>query len=314
MLHLSAETIESILTPAEIIKAVKQGIIKCESGVYDVPTRMHLERPNITNLVMPAVGERFFCTKLVSVVPSNPQRNLPIILGTVVLSKMETGETLALMDAPMVTALRTAAVGALGLDLISPKKTTKIGIIGLGVQGIWQTVFACAVRNVKTIYCYSRTKARFEFYKKKVLEKCPQLEIIWCETSNEVVLKSEVIYGCTTSAKPIFSANENLIKNKRFISVGSFQKDMQEFPDSVYKNADLLLIDSAAATHEVGDVINAIEQGFVTGNQVFTIGKLYTKERTIASFQNVVFKSVGMAAFDLALASAVYEKISINNE
>ena len=309
MLNLSPEIIENSLTPAEIIAIVKAGIIKYETGLYEVPTRLHLESEGITNLVMPATGSNYFCTKLVSVVPSNPQRNLPIVVGTVVLSKMETGETIALMDAPMITALRTAAVGALGVDLISSKKTTKIGIIGLGVQGIWQTIFACAIRAVKEVYCYSRTKARFDFYKKKVLEKCPHVEIIWCENADEVVQKSEVIYGCTTSLKPIFSDDEKLIKNKRFISVGSFQKDMQEFPNAVYENAEVLLIDSAAATHEVGDVINAVENGLVEKNQVFTIGKIYTGERTVELFQNVVFKSVGMAAFDLALASAVYEKV-----
>jgi len=308
MLNLSATEIENMLSPSEIIEVVKAGIIKCEQGLYKVPTRMHLESPKITNLVMPAVGDRFFCTKLVSVVADNPKRNLPIILGTVVLNKMETGETVALMDAPMITALRTAAVGALGLDLISKKQVQKIGIIGLGVQGIWQTIFACAIRNIRQVYCFSRTQSRFESYQKKVLEKCPNLEIIWCENGDEVVQNSAVIYTCTTSSNPVFSNDEKLVENKRFISVGSYKKDMQELPDIVYKNADILLIDSAAATHEVGDVINAINQGFINKNEVFTFGKIYTKERTIASSQNIVFKSVGMAAYDLALASAVYEK------
>lgn len=308
MLNLSAETIENSLTPAEIIEVVKTGIIKYESGIYKVPARIHLEGEGIMNLVMPAMGERYFCTKLVSVVPSNPQRDLPIILGTVVLSKMETGETLALMDAPMITALRTAAVGALGLDLIAPKETETIGIIGLGVQGIWQTIFACTVRPIKQVYCYSRTKTRFDFYKKKILEKYPQISISWCESSEELVHKSQVIYTCTTSAKPVFLGTKKLIQNKRFISVGSFRKDMQELPNSVYEVADVLIIDSPAAKEEVGDVINALKNGFLTENQVFTIGKVFTGERKIEHSQNVVFKSVGMAAFDLTLASAVYEK------
>lgn len=314
MLNLSAEVIEHSLTPVEIIEAVKIGIIKCESGIYEVPTRIHLEGPGITNLVMPATGEDYFCTKLVSVVPSNPQRNLPMILGTVILSKMETGETVALMDAPMITALRTAAVGALGLDLIAPKETNKIGVIGLGVQGIWQTIFACSVRMIKEVYCYSRTKAKFDFYKKKVLEKCPRVEIFWCDNSEEVIQKSQVIYACTTSPKPIFSATEKLIQNKRFISVGSFQKETQELPNLVYEKADVLVIDSAAAKEEVGDVINALKNGFFKDHQVFTIGKIFTGERKIKWEQNVVFKSVGMAAFDLALASAIYENIIVTQD
>ncbi len=310
MLNLSAEVIENILTPSEIIEVVRKGVINCELGLYNIPTRMHLESPKITNLVMPAVGERYFCTKLVSVVPDNPKRNLPIILGTVVLSKLETGETLALLDAPMITALRTAAIGVLGLDLISSKAVEKIGVIGLGVQGIWQTIFACSIRKIKEVYCYTRTQAKFDFYKKRVLEKCPNLEITWCQSADQVVEKSEVIYACTTSPNPVFSNQEALVKNKRFISVGSFKKDMQELPDIVYQNADMLLIDSPAASHEVGDVINAIDKSFIDKNQVFTFGKIYTKERMIESTQNIVFKSVGMAAFDLALASAVYEKAS----
>jgi len=310
MLNLSADFLENILSPSEIIAEVKAGIIKFESGLYDVPTRLHLESKGITNLVMPATGEHYFCTKLVSVVPTNPQRNLPLILGTVVLSKMETGETVALMDAPMITALRTAAVGALGLNLITDKTIESIGIIGLGVQGIWQTIFANAVRPIKQVYCAARTKTKFDFYKKKVLEKCPHLEIHWCASADEVVRQSNAIYACTTAPTPVFSNEEELIKNKRFISVGSFQKDMQELPDVVYQNAAILLIDSPAATHEVGDVINAVKNGFVEKEQVFTIGKIFTGERTIQSAQNVVFKSVGMAAFDLALAAAVYEKVT----
>lgn len=313
MLILSADIIEHSLTPIEIIEATKVGLINCETGVYQVPTRMHLEADGITSLVMPAMGEKYFCTKLVSVVPSNKKRNLPIIAGSVVLSKIETGETVALLDAPMITGLRTAAVGAIGFDLIAPKGVEKLGIIGLGVQGIWQTIFACSVRAIKEVYCFSRTKAVFDTYKEKVLRKCPNLELIWCEDGNKVVQKSEVIYTCTTSDNPVFSVHEDLIQEKRFISVGSFKIDMQELPNSVYKNADTLLVDTDAARHEVGDVINALKNGFIEENQVFSLGKVLTKERTISIAQNVVFKSVGMAAFDLALASAVYQKINLSS-
>jgi len=312
MLNLSAEVIEQILSPAEIIEVVKSGIINFESGLYDVPTRMHLERPKITNLVMPAIGEQYFCTKLVSVVPDNPKRNLPTIVGTVILSKLETGETVALLDAPMITALRTAAIGALGFSIITPKTTEKIGIIGLGVQGIWQTIFACAIGNIKQVYCYSRSPSKFDAYKKKVLEKCPGLEITFCKNGDEVVRNSSVIYTCTNSPNPVFSDKEKLVQGKRFISIGSFKKNMQELPNIIYKNADLLLIDAPSAIHEVGDVINTIKNGYLEKHQIFTIGKVFTKDKKIEHSQNIVFKSVGMAAFDLALAVAVYEQAFSN--
>jgi len=308
MLHLSASMIESHLQPLEIIEVLRKGLMNIESGVYQVPKRMHLESQGISYLLMPAMGERYFCTKLVSVVPSNAQRKLPTILGSVLLGKKETGESLALLDAPMITALRTAAVGAIGLDLITPKKIEKIGIIGLGVQGVWQTIFACSIRDVKAVYCFSRTKEKFVSYQRKVLEKCPHLTLVWCENGESVVRESEIIYTCTTSSQPVFSASASSLKNKRFISIGSFQKDMQELPQVVYENAAILLVDTLAAKEEVGDVINAIENNWMEEEQVFEIGKVLTRERKIDVLQNIVFKSVGMAAFDLALASAVYEK------
>ena len=308
MLDLSAPMIEPLLTPLEIIEVVKKGLLHIESGLYQVPQRMHLTGAGINYLVMPAMGKHYFCTKLVSVVPANASRKLPLIQGSILLGKMETGESIALLDAPMITALRTAAIGALGLDLIAPKGIEKIGIIGLGVQGLWQTIFACAVRKIKQVYCFSRTKEKFEAYQKKVLEKCPHLILTWCENSEAVVRASELIYTCTTSSQPVFFALASAIKNKRFISVGSFLKDMQELPDAVYQNAAILLVDTIAAKKEVGDVINAIEKKWLQEDQVFSVGKILTKERKIEREQNIVFKSVGMAAFDLALASAIYEK------
>jgi len=307
---LSAPKIENIFTPSEIIQILKRGVIDCKSGVYSVPDRIPLEQKSSVRLVMPAVGDNYFCTKIVSVIPSNPKRNLPVITGKIILNKVETGETLAILDAPMITALRTAAVGALGLEIISQKSVEKIGIIGLGVQGVWQSVFACSVRPIRQVFCFSRTKSRFDFYKKSVLEKCPYLEIIWCETADEVVRDSEVIYACTNSSKPVFSNDEKLIQNKRFISIGSFTKKMQEFPDAVYENADVLVIDSEAARHEVGDVINAIEKGYFTQEKVVSIGKFFIEIESGLGDKNLVFKSVGMAGFDLALASAVYEKMN----
>lgn len=307
---LSASKIENIFTPSEIIQVLENGIIDCESGVYDVPDRIHLEQKGNVRLIMPAIGEKYFCTKIVSVIPSNPKLNLPVITGKIILNKVATGETLAILDAPMITALRTAAVGALGLEIISQKIVEKIGIIGLGVQGIWQAIFAFSVRPIKQVFCFSRTKSRFVFYKKIVLEKCPELEIIWCETADEVVQNSEVIYTCTNSSKPVFSNDEKLIQNKRFISIGSFTKEMQELPNVVYENADVLMIDSEAARHEVGDVIDAVKNSYFKKEDVVSIGKFSTKKRAVSDDKNVVFKSVGMAGFDLALASAVHEKIT----
>ncbi|MEM9887228.1 MAG: ornithine cyclodeaminase family protein [Bacteroidota bacterium] len=305
---ISAIQLQQLFTPTEIIGILKKGIRAYGAGEYYIPQRMHLEQEDMTYLLMPAISQRFFCTKLVSVIPKNKEKNLPIIQGVLVLNERATGAVRATMEAPMITALRTAAVGAIGLELISLPNTQKIGVIGCGVQGFWQSVFAQAIRPVRQIYAHSKTYASFEAYQSKLNAQYPDLEVIWCERAEVVVQAAEVIYACTNANTPLFPNEESLVKNKQFISVGSFQKDMQELPDVVYQQADLVLLDTMTAKEEVGDIIFPLQKGILKEDQLLSLSSALNLPEGNLQKKTIVFKSVGMAAFDLALAVAVYEK------
>jgi len=310
MNHFSADALVNMFSPLEIIAIIEEGIKKHAEGKYKVPERLHISRGESTNLIMPAFGEDFYCTKLISVDPKNNAYNLPIISGLLVLNNSKTGETIATMDAPMVTALRTAAVGSIGLDLICRENIRKLGIIGLGVQGFWQTIFAASIRNIDKVHCHSRSKDKFLSYCDNVKKWFPHITIEWCEDSESVVQLSDVVITCTTSNNPVFNPENIDISNKRFISVGSFSKDMQELPSGVYRQSDALIIDSEAAKNEVGDVINCIDNNWIASSNIHTLAEISLKEKIILDYKNIVFKSVGMAAFDLALAAAVYNHFS----
>ncbi len=310
MRHFSSDTLIEIFTQKEIIEIVENGIRKYAEGKYIVPERMHIKRGESTNLIMPAFGEHYYCTKLISVDPHNHKNHLPIISGLLVLNDSNSGETVATMDAPMITALRTGAVGSIGLVKVCDQNIRSLGIIGLGVQGYWQTIFAASIRNISTVYCYSRSNSKFDAYREKVIEKFPGIEIIWCSSPEEVVYNAEVVIACTTSKDPVFNAVDLDISSKRFISVGSFAKDMQELPDEVYQQADVLIIDSESAKTEVGDVINSVKNNWITNSNIISLAELSLGTKIIDANKNVIFKSVGMAAFDLALAVAVYKQSS----
>lgn len=315
MLRLSAEQIEKFISPKAIIAAVRKSLLRCQQGEYLVPKRLHLEKEGNTYLVMPALGPDYFCTKIVSVIPANVAVGRPLINGTLQLSAAATGQVLAEFDAPMITALRTGAVGAIGLDCIAPLDTETIGIIGCGLQGCWQTIFAGAVRNLKRVNCFARSirqseehAVQKEIFIRKIRQYRPALEFHWYDTPEELVRQSPVIYGCTSSSTPIFANNPKLVKGKRFISIGSFRKDMQEFPAVVYQGANKLIIDSPAATLEVGDVINALSNNWLEENEILHLQDLINIKETTFQEEVVSFKSVGMAAFDLGLAAALYDK------
>jgi len=315
MITIPIQQINALLSHSELIDRVRAGIIAYERGDYIIPDRLHLDGPYLTYLAMPAMGPKYTCCKLVSVVPANRDRGLPIVVGDLLLSDSQTGETLAIMDASSLTAMRTGAVGGLGLDLIAPKDVADIGVIGCGVQGLHQAMFSCAVREVKRIFCYNRSTERYVGFISALNERYPDVAISVCDDPDEVVDQAEVIYACTNAKAPVFSDDPSLIRGKYFISVGSFATDMQELPACVYQQADKVLIDTYNAKTEVGDIINAIKHNWKKEKDFISLGKAI-EERDVqtSNCDHMVFKSVGMAAFDLAVAGAIYEKAISNSK
>jgi ornithine cyclodeaminase/alanine dehydrogenase-like protein (mu-crystallin family) len=82
---------------------------------------------------------------------------------------------------------------------------------------------------------------------------------------------------------------------------------MQEFPDSVYRLAGKLAIDSEFARHETGDIMNPVKIGILKEGNVFTLGKIITGDRTVEVNETTAYKSTGMALYDLFVAQAMYE-------
>ena len=107
-------------------------------------------------------------------------------------------------------------------------------------------------------------------------------------------------------SEPVLPDESKLRVNKHFIGVGSYKPTMQELPDSVYRLAGVLAIDSEHAGQEVGDVINPLRKGIIRETDVFSIAECVTGKRTLDSVRTTAYKSVGSAIFDLFVAQALY--------
>jgi ornithine cyclodeaminase len=204
--------------------------------------------------------------------------------------------------------LRTGAVGALGMKYLTPGDTRTLGIIGCGVQGAWQAISATAVRPVGEIFCVPRSSASYDRFAATVRSIAPQLRITRCAHARELLERTSLVVAATTAAEPVLPDEPALLEGKHFISIGSFRTTMQELPDSVYRLAGHIVIDSDAAREEVGDVAAPLRRGIVTPENVFTIGRVISGERRLDVTRTTVFKSVGMALYDLHVARALYEE------
>ena len=144
MLVLSEDDLIGLLPPLQIVAAVEAALRAQEAGHVVAPKRLHVQWDDNTLLAMPAAAESGLGVKIVSVVPGNAARGLPVTDGAMILNDSQTGIPLAIMNAAALTAQRTGAVGALGIKYLAPQETFSAGIVGCGVQGTWQAIFACA--------------------------------------------------------------------------------------------------------------------------------------------------------------------------
>lgn len=72
--------------------------------------------------------------KWVSAFPGNTDHGLPAISGLVVLNDADSGYPTWVMDAARITAVRTAAVSGVAIDLFAPRDTARVALLGAGVQ------------------------------------------------------------------------------------------------------------------------------------------------------------------------------------
>lgn len=307
LLSLSDKDVGELLSPRELVTAIEGAVREFEEGRANVPPRLHLEWDANTLLTMPAAAGKGLGVKLVSVVPGNAGRGLPVTSGLMILSDSQTGLPVAIMNAAALTARRTGAVGALGTLYMTPPDLETVGIIGVGAQGTWQAIFTCCVRPIREVLYVSRSADRAERFRVAIQEHVPGVTVTRCANAAELIARTNLIVTATTSVEPVLSDEANILSGKHFISVGSFRPTMQELPDSIYRLAGELAIDSETARREVGDVIGPVARGVLKTSDVYFVGELITRRRTVDAHSTTVYKCVGMALYDLVAAQMAYQ-------
>lgn len=297
------------------MEAVESALLLYEKKEFHMPMRMHVGYEGNMLLLMPAFTPKVFGTKLVSLFPKNTEKNIPVLKGTMILNDGETGEPLALLNAATLTALRTGAVGGMGVKYLTPVNVKTLGVVGAGVQGFHQALFATEVRPFSEVFVYDINPARSRTVTERLSKKRPGLHLHAAETVKELVKKSDVIITATTAMDPVLPDKEDLLKGKHFVGIGSYKPTGREFPNSLFTHLERIYVDTEHAIEESGDLVIPLKNHWVTREQVWTLGKLIkqTQEGKEIHHETSFFKSVGMALFDVVVSDAIYRKAVENN-
>jgi ornithine cyclodeaminase len=308
MLILNKSDINQLVNPGELMDVLTEALIHQEEGKITMPQRMHADFDGNMLLLMPCYDGDFFATKMVSFFPENPSKQLPAIYGSVVLNDGNTGKPLAMIEGSSLTAQRTGAVGGIGIRHTTPENISKVGLIGAGVQGHHQLKYAFNARLVKSVRIFDHNTDSSKKIVTKLKIDFPNIEFSVAHSVEALLKHSQLIITATASPTPVLPNKPEMLLGKHFIAVGSYTPQMQELPDKVFCIADQIIVDTEHAAHESGDVINPVKAKQIGREQVITISKLIAGKVELSANSTTIFKSVGMALFDLAAAKYFYQK------
>lgn len=308
---LNAHDLGRTLTMADTIEAMKRAFAAYSSGAATVPQRLGVAVPPNDGVVLvkPALlpGEGLGA-KLVSVFPENASKGLPVISGLVVMLDPTTGEPMGLCDGGFLTALRTGAASGAATDLLARDDAAIGAVIGCGVQGRTQAMAIDTVRALEEIRLFDTSTDQMERF---VAEVAPSLRARLAPASSpdQAIEGADIICTATTSREPVFRGA--LVKDGAHINgVGSFTPRMREVDDDTVGRAGIFVDSHEAAKTEAGELIRAVEMGLTNPNDWTELGEVVVKSESGRQSDDQIsfFKSVGLAAQDIAAAALAFER------
>jgi len=295
ILTLSEADIAKVLTYDKLIPAMERALSEFSAGRVIQPVRntLTIEEGQRFLGIMPAVAETGMGAKLVCFYPKNAGSNLPTHLAMIMLFDPKDGKPLAFLDGRLITEMRTAAVSAAVTKHLMPPDSRVLALVGSGVQARAHLRALADVNKFDEVRVWSRSAAHAQQFAAAHGARAMNLEA--------AVRGADVIVTATNSLEPLVRGAW-LKPGAHLNSVGSPRPTWRELDNDVMHNT--LVVDSREAVlKESGDVILSGAPIFAEAGEIFAGTKSAQRSRT------TVFKSVGIAAEDIATARLVYDAV-----
>jgi len=313
VLFINAAAMRQAVTLPRVMDTVEDAYRLFAAGDFQMPERPVFQSGEDTILYMPCFTKELISTKFLTLFPGNPARGVPYISGLMLLNDRLDGHTLAVMDAGMLTALRTGAVGGVGMRCFSRADARSVGLIGCGTQGFYQIQYACAAREIREAWLYDSLPDKdYGSYigrlQQALGEKAPAFRV--AKDAAELVQNSDIVVTTTTATAPVAPDDPELLRGRCFVAIGSYKPGMRELPDAIWRLVDQVVTELPFALEESGDLSQPLEDGIITEERVKYIGDILTAGYPAppAPGETTYFKSVGMGLLDLCVSKYIYEE------
>ncbi|MEZ8221416.1 alanine dehydrogenase [Candidatus Fervidibacteria bacterium JGI MDM2 JNZ-1-D12] len=313
-LYVREEQVKELLPLSEAIEAVEAAFKDKAEGHAVMPPKLIIPLPGGDFRAMPAYlpRQKVAGVKVVNSHPNNREKGLPSVMATLVMVEPETGFPLAVIEATYLTALRTAAAGALGTRTLTNPNPRKLALIGAGTQGRFQLLsHKFVLPNLEQVCVWSLDE-NLAWQLKREMEQQLEVEIKVCPDPETAVREANIVVTTTPSRQPLVK-NEWVSDGTHITCIGADAPGKQELDPAILQRARIFLDDMAQGM-ESGEVNVPLHKGLLKPEQIagelgeVLIGK---KEGRRSDDEITVFSSTGLAIQDIACGAVVLRKLGV---
>jgi alanine dehydrogenase len=309
-MNISASDVAARLAWEPLMNAIRSALadpqlVSPERTVHDLGSTTSAQR---SLLIKPAwVPGDLVVTKLVTFTSDDAKRGLSTVNAIVIAFDGLTGQLVGTCDGNELTTRRTAAASALAADHLARPDAARLLIVGAGALAPRLAEAHSTVRALDDVAVWARRPEAAQ----RVVDELAQAGFaarVATDLGGEV-RSADVISTATSSTAPLVFGSD-VAPGTHVDLVGAFTPAMREADANLITAADVW-VDTIADACLAGDLASPIAASLFDPSDI--VGDLASlcdgsvPGRTRHD-QITVFKSVGMALYDLAAARLVFNR------
>lgn len=272
-----------------------------------MPPKVYLTLPKGDFRAMPALirskkGGGVVGIKWISVYPGNAALGLPAVNGTLLLSDASTGRTKAVMEANVLTALRTGAAGALATRLLARPDASRLLLVGAGVQSFYQLQTHAVLKRWSAVGVWSPEPRQSALFARKHSSAAGRAIRAFISLE-EAVRDADVICTCTPSRKPLV-LDRWVRPGTHINAIGADAPGKQELQIPLLERSRVVVDDWVQASHS-GEINVAHARGRFSRRRICgDLGTVLVQRLSVRQKAGdiTVFDSTGLAIQDMMMA------------
>lgn len=303
-LYLTEADVVWLLDMPAAIEAVEAAFRAWADGKADNQPRRRAIAPAAMLHTMSAASEYlgFMGLKVYSTTPQGARFH-------VWLYDINSGAPVAVIEANRLGQMRTGAATGVATRMMARPDAAVVGCFGTGFQARTQLQAVCTVRKIERVEVYGRDENRRNQFAAEMTELC-DVPVKAIHQPDAVAAEKDIVITATTSKVPLFDGRV-LDEGTHLNIVGSNWLTKTEIDVATICRADHIVCDSIDACRlEAGDFVAALDAGSLEWDRVRNLAEVLTGEETgRATPEDItLFKSVGLALEDVAVAVRVYHR------